>query len=339
MLISINTNKEYIYILIFMGVNIILTYINKYLSNKKKLDYFIDNICNIFLIFIFFIEKINSKRKRNSIQSYSYQIKKIFFIKYNYILILSLIFSSIYYHNIYLLEKIKEIEYFIIIILFLMTIEIIFFNKQFYSHQIISIIIICVIFLYHIIKHLNTLKLYYLIIILQYYSESFSCLLMKYLNDNYFINIYFLAFIHGIFGLIQLFYQNNIIDSLKISDKYYIILLYFIAMYINNFLYYKIISKLGPIHAYMSDYISFLIFEKIFIEKLKISDIIMITCIISSLIYLEIIILNFCNLNKNIKRNIEKRSYIEINHELADTDYDYESDNYTIFDSNIKNNK
>ena len=86
-----------------------------------------------------------------------------------------------------------------------------------------------------------------------------------------------------------------------------------------------------PIHSYMTDYISYLIFEKVFIEKVKISDILMITCIISSLIYLEIIILNFCNLNKNIRTNIEERSNIEINHELAETDYDSEIDNYTIF--------
>ena len=244
---------------------------------------------------------------------------------------LSIILNNIYYHNITISEKIKEIEYFIIMILFLMIIEIIVFNNNFYSHQIISIIIVFIIFLYHIIINLKNLKLYYIIIILQYYSKSFSFLLIKYINENYFINIYYLAFIHGIFGLIQLYIQNNINYLLQISDKYYIILSYFIIMYINNFLYYKIISKLGPIHSYMTDYISYLIFEKVFIEKVKISDILMITCIISSLIYLEIIILNFCNLNKNIRTNIEERSNIEINHELAETDYDSEIDNYTIF--------
>ena len=63
MWISINTNKSHIYILIFMGVNIILTYINKSLSNTKKFDFFFSNICNIFLIVFFFVEKKILKRK------------------------------------------------------------------------------------------------------------------------------------------------------------------------------------------------------------------------------------------------------------------------------------
>ena len=331
MFISININKEFFFILIFMGVNIILTYINNYLSKSINYYYFIDNICKIFLILFFFFEKISSKKKRNSIYSHNEQIGIVFSIKYTFILIFSLIFRSIYYHNTYLLEKIKEIDYFIMTILFLMIIEILFFHQNFYSHQIISIIIICLIFLYHIYINLNTFKLYYIIIILQFYSKSFSYLLIKYLNINYFINIYFLAFIHGLFGFIQLLFKNENESLLKNNDKHYFIALYVITMYINNFLYYKIIAKLGPIHAYMSDYISFLIFEKIFIEKFYILDILMIICIISCLIYLEIIILKFCNLNKNIREKIEERSNIEINSELIETDYDYESDNYTVY--------
>ena len=84
------------------------------------------------------------------------------------------------------------------------------------------------------------------------------------------------------------------------------IIFYFIIYLTNNFLYYKIIEKLGPIYLFMSELISYFIFRK---KKSNIISIIInLLLIISCSVYLEILELNFCNLNQNTKKNIENRA-------------------------------
>ena len=51
-------------------------------------------------------------------------------------------------------------------------------------------------------------------------------------------------------------------------------------------------------------------------------------CVIISLIYLEILILNFCNLNKGIKQNIIIRGKNEIISELTESNFNVEIENY-----------
>ena len=96
---------------------------------------------------------------------------------------------------------------------------------------------------------------------------------------------------------------------------------------------FKIISKLTPLHSLVIDF-SALIIADIIMNKNTIKDnIITGICIISSLIYLEILILNFCNLNENIKTNIIKRGENEMNNE---SDNDISSLNQKIiFDEYI----
>ena len=63
---------------------------------------------------------------------------------------------------------------------------------------------------------------------------------------------------------------------------------------------FKIISKLSPLHFELIYYISYIIFDMIF-KKNNITDYIIFgLCIIFSFIYLEILIFNFCDLNKNV---------------------------------------
>ena len=80
---------------------------------------------------------------------------------------------------------------------------------------------------------------------------------------NYFFNIYLLAGINGIFGFIQLFIQYYIKYKFNFPQfnlyNICLIILYFILIMINVYLEYKIISELGPIHRFMTDFISFYI--------------------------------------------------------------------------------
>ncbi len=101
------------------------------------------------------------------------------------------------------------------------------------------------------------------------------------------------------------------------------IILYFIMMLINNFYFYKIISILNAFHPLMIDYLTSIILEMVIIEEVKLNDsILLLLTIIFILIYLEIIKLNFCSLNENIKENIIERGENEIIKELIDTDSD-----------------
>ena len=77
-------------------------------------------------------------------------------------------------------------------------------------------------------------------------------------------------------------------------------------MMINFYLGYKIISELGPIHRIMTDFIAIYIMEIIFNNEFELI-LIGLLLIICCLIYLEIIQLNFCSLNKNLKINITNR--------------------------------
>ena len=133
---------------------------------------------------------------------------------------------------------------------------------------------------------------------------------------KYFFNIYLLAGINGIFGFIQYYirYKFNF-PQFNLYNICLIIIL-FILLMINVYLEFKIILELGPIHRFMTDFISIYIQEIIFDKKF---DLILIglLLIICCLIYLEIIQLNFCNLNKNTKINIEKRMDEEKINELT----------------------
>ena len=76
------------------------------------------------------------------------------------------------------------------------------------------------------------------------------------------------------------------------------------------FLFYYNISKFGPIFTLIVFNIS-IIMNK-FKTNIKINLITLIISLISSLIYLELIELNFCGLNKYLSENIIKRGEHEI---------------------------
>ena len=130
------------------------------------------------------------------------------------------------------------------------------------------------------------------------------------MNTNYFINIYLLGSIDGIINLIVKIIFH-VINSNKIIDldltPIFILIFSFIVAFFYHFINYKIIFELNPFYFYIFDDISFFIFT--LINKLLSFDLIPLSLIlISSLIYIEIIELNFCGLNYNIKKNIMNRA-------------------------------
>ena len=140
---------------------------------------------------------------------------------------------------------------------------------------------------------------------------------MKYINTTYFINIYLLASTIGILNVCV-----ELPSFIKSSDVTFqsIYLLYLLIMIIYYYCHFNIIKNLGPIHSIMVYTISYCIIVLYSINSLLYIDIIyLFLCIISLLIYLEIIELNFWGLNKNIKIEIDKRGKIETNILLSNT--------------------
>ena len=146
---------------------------------------------------------------------------------------------------------------------------------------------------------------------------------------KYFTNIYLLGCIHGISGSIQYYIQYKPkLPEFNLDNIGFIILL-FILMTINFYLGYKIISELGPIHRIMTDFISIYIMETIFNNEFELI-LIGLLLIICCLIYLEIIQLNFGNLNKNLKINITNRMIEGIQKDISSF---YEANSECEFES------
>ena len=316
MLVSFAIQKNFIFIIFFMIINFIVDYITN--NNMKYVDGLIYYLCDTFLIVFYIIEHNLSKNKENNLEEENQTSKKGFFL-----LICCLIFNSIYIYKYYNRSGIikYDTENYLIIIMFLILIEKITFKNKLYSHQILSIIIFIILFIYYLINNFIKSKInlfFYILFLLQYYSFTFKYHLIKYINMNYFINIYLLASLNGIFTVIELLIQyfNILYNEFKCINIYNIILI-FIVMMFNVYLEFKIISEIGLLHRFMSDVIS------IFISNITVSKnfgqidqlLIGFLIIFSGLVYLEIIQLNFCDLNINLKQNIEKRMNEElINH-------------------------
>ena len=152
------------------------------------------------------------------------------------------------------------------------------------------------------------------------YCYAFFFLLLKYINTTYFINIYLLASIIGILNIcIQL--PSFISSDVKFQSIYlFYYLFYILIMIIYYYCRFTIIKNLGPIHSTIIYTISYCIIVLYSINSLPYNDIIyLFLCLFSLLIYLEIIELNFCGLNKNIKTKIEERGKIETNILLSNT--------------------
>ena len=188
-----------------------------------------------------------------------------------------------------------------------------------------SIVLIFVLIQYSLYKSL----LIILYALLGEYCYAFFSLLIKYINTTYFINIYLLLSIIGILNIcIQLPSFINSSD-IKIQSIY---LFYILIMIIFSYFHFTIIKNLGPIHSTIIDTISHCIIKLYFYHSLHYNDIIyLFLCLFSLLIYLEIIELNFCGLNENIKTEIEEREKTETNILLSNTTSSFNSDHLILF--------
>ncbi len=297
----------------------IIYIIKIFFSNKIKSISIYNDILNdlsqMSLFFIYFVEKKITRRKNKEYkieENLDYTISERN-EKINYKVIIFL-FCISFFVFVFIFINIQEetpIDNLISIIITII-IDIIFFKKTIFLHHKISLFTLFLVFLikgiYQFKKFTNILLIPK--IFLTNYSFSFSILLIKYLNTYYFLNIYLIGGIVGIFNLIF-----DIILSLinsKLKDDFlimeynflYLIILFFIH-FLYHFLFYQILYKLGPIQSLISIKFAMLIY--CFFDKFSIEIIFNSISILLTLLYLEIIVFKCCGLNENIELNVINR--------------------------------
>ena len=298
MFISINCKRDFIYILCLFPLSLLKLVFNSSLIKKENF-YITEYISKVLLINPYLYQKISEDN--NQIINRKININHILLI------IIIIIFYLI---NVHL--ELLNLNNFYLEIISIQFIDLVFFQKQFYSHHILSFILIIFSLPFIIINDYNNIKSIYVIIliIIKNYSENFSILLIKYVNNIYFTNIYLLGSLIGLFSSIYQLIQMRFIFDFEL-----LLLFYLIICFLINIMFFYILLKLGAVHATICYHISNIIIYY-FTNDSNLSTLefclFIFLEIFSSLIYLEIIELNFCGFEKNLKKNINSRAINEI---------------------------
>ena len=309
MFIFLNIKKNSIYFLLFMPFSLFIAVLDTFINNMENKCEFINAISQISISLFYFYEEytlkkyIQNKKQRNVYfntkkKNSSHSFKIIILLLCSIILYLSHI--HLFTGRFYFKGEYQQTFYIFLILL----IDGIFFKNYIYAHHYISIFLNFILFCFIFIKLKFTL---FCIYFLDSYCYSFHFLLLYYINLKYFINIYLLGTILGISKLIYLIFFT---DLITFWEYYKIMILFFFIYFLNYFLLYFILTKEGPIQALFYYYIPFVIMKNLL--GFEFHFFVNIFFIIPGLIYLEIIELHFCELDKNLKKNISLRELQEI---------------------------
>ena len=337
-------------ILYFISYLFRLYYRKKDYFNQNSL-YFMAHIGNSFLIFLYLIEKKRSKIKSNykkktdiilclSVEEDKERNKKISIknkIKKSYlnekkisILIVCVIFLKTigvlfeypffnYYIELGGINIIKFEAIFLMIIPFIIKT-----NNKLYSHQLFSFILVIISLSLDFILN-KKVKIVFIILssICKTIPYAITLNIYKYLNESQFVNIYLLGCLNGLIHIINIIIIEYIrkffniefyyLIKLPLKDKGFIItsILYILSGFFYNYMMFSIIQTLDPIHISIID----LILDESINDLNLITSVSLIFTIIGIIIFLEILILNFCGLGRNVKENILNRA-IEENIEI-----------------------
>ena len=304
------------------------------------------NLLNSSLSSFQYFEMENLKRKKNK------NIKQFLFI----ILISGFLLIGTYIKNIWREDFRVQLRLNISVLLesiFLIIFSVIFLGFSLYLHQYISLIILSICLIIFFIETLFYQSSNMIEILKSFFyffcSEIFYCLGdvlgKKYLN-SYIDGVYLFLFRIGITGLIPILLFDIIAFSIGIDPKYHgIIQTLFVEKKISHFFLNLIFCLAFEISLWLTIYYfspcHFIILEtlgdfcqllfKIFIKDKnddskdkdeytfpqKLTFLILYPVIIFSvLVFNEIIILNFCNLNYNTRKYIMNRERDEINNKI-----------------------
>ena len=263
-----------------------------------------------------------------------------------YILIISIFITSSYIRDVYY-SNTYEFEERLYFLFFVPILCKIILKKGIFRHQFLSLIIsflgliiIFIPFFIDLIKSddepIKHIIISNILTIIESLFFSFHIVLVKYIIHDYYLSPFLCLLLNGIMSLIIIilgFIITSIIDNnnifldalnvlkeLKFKNYIHLLFILIIGSLYHTFTY-LIIYYFSPILFCMSDIISpmlFMIFETFIVDKnvnkfdvsMKSSGYILV--LFATLIYNEIIILNFCGFNKYTSKHIKQRGNEEL---------------------------
>ena len=318
-------------ILPLINTKLIRKFINSDFFKSSVFQLFLKSIFNTFAIFIYLFQKYYIEK--SVYQSNENIVTNIKYYKYIPIILCSVfsyLLSDISYYDRFYSYQMKKmnlelISNFELIILFISHVlnEKYFLNSKHYTHHYISLsIVIFFLIIIIILEYFEAIKINFisfifitLIALESQYLYSIIYVIAKILNYQYFINISLFLFILGIFGILTLLifdffyvfifhydskfiFKIGEINSETLVKDIILLIIYRINVFLNEFLNFKIVEESKPSYTMIS-YALYHLIKIIIDSKLNIPNILYIIIFFFFCIYLEIITLNFCDLDKD----------------------------------------
>ena len=350
--------KCMIYLILYIIMRILNTLlirpkIKSQFFKSSVFQLFLKSIFNTFAIFIYFYQKYYIEKSTYQ-SNKSIDIIDIQYYKFIPIIIcgvLSYLLSDIAYYDKFYTYQMKKmdlelIDDFGMIILFISHVlnEKYFLNSKHYIHHYLSLgltisfLIIILILESYKAMGVNFISFIYIILLSleSMYLYSTIYVIVKILNYQYFINISVLLFIMGISELLILLifdffyvfifhfdskfiFKIGEINSERLFQDIILLIIYRLNSFLREFFTFKIIEESKPSYTMISYALYNIITNIINREfELNIPNILYILIFFLFCIYLEIISLNFCGLNKYTNIEIAKRGEKSMQDELND---------------------
>ena len=328
-------NRKLVILILIYSVTMIFTTLNFLFSTRDTnqiIDLFETSLGEIFggILMPYIVKNkttIKSKKKTSKKQS----VKDYFLLFIIFLIAIGTRFLvNISTNNTLQLSILSFLQGWAIILFLILTYF--FLKYKYHIHHIISLSIFCIscVLLDIILGHFSNLGLSLLYMFIYVSFDVASAIYLKYLMDykykQYWNILLAIGLIYFLSGFIEFIIQlilnkSQVLEMLKYyftnTGVGYIILRFFVEFIFGGF--FREMIKCVIIKNFSPDYILIgnqagLIFIDIYLidEKYQYSSILLFILLIFSLLfYLEILEYNFCDLNKNTKRNIQIRAESE----------------------------
>ena len=341
---------------------------NKDIFDNQYISLLLMCVGEIFSIFFYIYEKKISKKKNqekviklqltrlkseNENWLNKHKIKIFFFICGLLDFIYSINYQYYYSYQLKTIFNLFENTDRIFFIFIICLCENFFLNIHFYNHQNLGLflsVISLIILIFSDFSELNELFSSLFIITMIIYLEiacfdAFQVLIEKKLNTDYYVNVYYICFIEGIYGIcfFLIFYlltcKGDYLSFFKIKNFktiYYLFGFFEIILSCSyNLCRLKISEKNRPSYNIIGDFICMLlynIYKSIFKKFIWTHKVIFTTffSLLGSLIFCEVITFNFWNLDKytfyrtSIRADLELSTILyENNSEISDLEKDF----------------
>ena len=310
------------------------------ITNLQVINDLGGNILQMLSIFIPCIFKFKGKSKNSTKKCTKANFKDYFILSLIILLIIGIEILLQRFNKYDIIINFTYISLCFQMIFYILS-SIIILKAKYYIHNIISSILFCIfsVIIDLILDNFTIIEPISLLSLLPNLVDDLLCCYMKYLIDKKYHSIWNILFFLGlfffIFNLIDFIiiiindpYNNYIFKAIKMTEIKYIVLNFFLDAILKQFLRLLltlIILEYFSLNHVLISHLLYRIAISIYLHELIFKFIIILVDkkylfflipaffqIISLLFYLEIFEFNFCNLNRNTKRNIMLREEEEM---------------------------